>query len=71
MCVFGVPGSLELFVKNKEAMEKRRKSDQAAALTKKQRKAVDYALSCVEKVAPTFSGLYSQFKEDEGSLSLI
>ena len=36
---FGVPSSLELFVKNKEAMEKRRKSDQTASLTKKQRKA--------------------------------
>ena len=67
---FGVPSSLELFVKNKKAMEKRRKSDQTASLSKKQRKAVDYALSCVEKVAPAFSGLYSQFKEDEGIFEL-
>ena len=51
-------------------MEKRRKSDQTASLTKKQRKAVDYALSCVEKVAPAFSGLYNQFKEDEGIFEL-
>ena len=39
-------------------------------LSKKQRKAVNYALECVEKVAPTFSGLYSQFKEDEGIFEL-
>ena len=67
---FGVSSSLELFVKNKEAMEKRRKSDQTATLSKKQRKAVEHAMSCVEKVAPAFSGLYSQFKEDEGIFEL-
>ena len=53
-----------------QAMEKRRKSDQTASLNKKQRKAVDNALSCVEKVAPAFSGLYNQFKEDEGIFEL-
>ena len=51
-------------------MEKRRKSDQTATLSKKQRKAVEHALSCVEKVAPAFSGLYNQFKEDEGIFEL-
>ena len=67
---FGVISSLELFVKNREAMEKRRKSDQTSTLSKKQRKAVEHALSCVEKVAPAFSGLYNQFKEDEGIFEL-
>ena len=27
-------------------------------------------MSCVEKVAPTFSGLYNKFKEDEGIFEL-
>ena len=51
-------------------MEKRLKNNQTASLSKKQRKAVNYALECVEKVAPAFSGLYSQFKEDEGIFEL-
>ena len=67
---FGVISSLQLFIKNKEAMERRIKSNQTASLSKKQREAVNYALECVEKVAPTFSGLYSQFKEDEGIFEL-
>ena len=62
--------SLQLFIKNKEAMERRIKNNQSASLSKKQRKAVNYALECVGKVAPAFSGLYSQFKEDEGIFEL-
>jgi len=67
---FGVVSSLELFVKQKEAMEERIKKNQSISLTKKQRKAVEYALECVGKVAPSFSGLYNQFKEDEGIFEL-
>ena len=67
---FGVASSLELFIKQKEAMEERIKKNKSAPLNKKQRKAVDYALECVGKVAPAFSGLYNQLKEDDGIFEL-
>ena len=67
---FGVASSLELFIKQKEAMEERIKKNKSISLNKKQRKAVDYALECVGKVAPSFSGLYNQLIEDDGIFEL-
>ena len=67
---FGVSSSLELFIKNKEALEKRIKTKKTAALNPKQKKAVDYAMECINKVAPNFSSLYNNFVEDQGIFEL-
>ena len=67
---FGVSSSLELFIKNKEALEKRIKTKKTAALNLKQKKAVDYAMECINKVAPNFSSLYNNFVEDQGIFEL-
>ena len=55
---FGVPSSLDLFIKNKEAMEKRIKTKSTAALSPKQKKAVGFVMECISKVAPNFSSIY-------------
>ncbi len=67
---FGVTSSLEMFIKNKEALEKRIRTKKTAALSPKQKKAVNYAMECISKVAPNFSSLYNNFKEDQGIYEL-
>ena len=67
---FGVPSSLDLFIKNKEAMEKRIKTKSTAALSPKQKKAVGFVMECISKVAPNFSSIYNSFKEDQGIYEL-
>ena len=63
---FGVLSSLGQFVKKKKAAEERVKKTKTASLTTKQKKAVNLALDCIRKVAPTFSKLYKNHIEDEG-----
>ena len=67
---FGVISSLEMFVKNREALEKRIRTKKTAPLNPKQKKAVNYAMECISKVAPNFSSLYNTFKEDQGIYEL-
>ena len=67
---FGVISSLEMFVKNKESLEKRIRTKKTAPLNPKQKKAVNYAMECISKVAPNFSSLYNTFKEDQGIYEL-
>ena len=63
---FGVLSSLGQFVKKKKAAEERVKKTKTAPLTAKQKKAVNLALDCIRKVAPTFSKLYKNHVEEEG-----
>jgi len=67
---FGVPSSLELFVKNKEALEKRIKTKKTGKLNPKQKKALNFAMECITKVAPKFSSLYKNLKDEEGIFEL-
>ena len=67
---FGVTSSLEMFIKNKEALEKRIRTKKTASLNPKQKKAVNYAIECISKVAPSFSSLYNSFVEDQGIYEL-
>ena len=67
---FGVISSLEMFIKNKEALEKRIRTKKTATLNTKQKKAVNYAIECISKVAPSFSSLYNSFVEDQGIYEL-
>ena len=67
---FGVSSSLEMFIKNKEALEKRIRTKKTASLNPKQKKAVNYAIECISKVAPSFSSLYNSFVEDQGIYEL-
>jgi len=59
-----------MFIKNREALEKRIRTKKTAALNPKQKKAVNYAMECISKVAPNFSSLYNNFKEDQGIYEL-
>ena len=54
----------------REALEKRIRTKKTAALSPKQKKAVNYAMECISKVAPNFSSLYNNFKEDQGIYEL-
>ena len=67
---FGVLSSLEVFVKNKEALEKRLKTKKTGALNPKQKKALNFAMECITKVAPGFSSLYKNLKEEDGIFEL-
>jgi hypothetical protein len=67
---FGVLSSLEVFVKNKEALEKRLKTKKTGALNLKQKKALNFAMECITKVAPGFSSLYKNLKEEDGIFEL-
>ena len=67
---FGVVSSLELFVKNKENLEKRLKTKKTGSLNPKQKKAVNYAMECIKKVSPAFSSLYKNLKDEEGIFAL-
>ena len=61
---------IEMFIKNKEALEKRIRTKKTASLNPKQKKAVNYAIECISKVAPSFSSLYNSFVEDQGIYEL-
>ena len=67
---FGVPSSLNLFVKKKLAAEERIKKTQSGPLSPKQKKAVNYTLDCVKQVAPSFSKLYKNLTKEEGIYEL-
>lgn len=67
---FGVPSSLEVFVKNKENLEKRLKTKKTGVLTPKQRKAVNFTMDCITKVSPGFSSLYKNLKDEDGIFEL-
>ena len=67
---FGVPSSLEIFVKNKEALEKRIKTKKTGKLNPKQKKALNFAMECITKVAPKFASLYKNLKDEEGIFEL-
>lgn len=67
---FGVPSALNLFVRKRELAEERIKKTKTATLTPKEKKRVNLALECVAKVAPSFSKLYKNIKEEEGIYEL-